>query len=582
MKNINNKNLPQKGDVVQKIRVIIIGAGADGVSVYNLLKDINDVEIEYFVEMPGEATAEKFFDAEGVRVCYDLGAIQNIKDIAVIINTVRHPLVEEALKKVEPNVSVIDTRGVNLMVRLFREKKELLESKRIQGELSTILNSVQEAVEVADKKGRIKYVNPAFTRVTGITSGNRIGQNVFEISSEGALAMALRTGKSVFGHRTRVGGSNAEVISNASPIMVDGGVEGAVVVFQHFTDVMKLMDELRQRTTMIESLSDKFGQVTTCKYSFEDILGQNPELKKCILVSERAARSNSTVLLLGESGTGKELFAHAVHHASPRRDKPFIKVNCAAIPENLLESEFFGYVKGAFTGAVKSKIGKFELAHGGTIFLDEIGDMNLSLQGKLLRVLQEMEFEKIGGNQTIRVDVRVIAATNRNLRDLIRKGAFREDLYYRLNVVEITIPPLRVRKEDLPVLVNNLIVKLNRKLGKKVKGLARDAEDVLYSYDWPGNVRELENVVERVMVTVDDEILTKQHFIQYVSQLKTAPGRDVELLPIEQMEQILIKKALVKYGNTVEGKRKAARALNISLATLYNKLKKAQPESSSI
>lgn len=567
---------------MQTIKVAIIGTGADGVSVYNLLKDINDVAIEGFVEVPGETRAVNFPARDGITVCRDLNKIQELKNIAVVVNTVKDFEVEENLKKIRGSVSIIETRAVNLMVHLFREKQELLESKRVQGELSTILNSVQEAVEVADKNGVIRYINPAFTRITGIQAENRIGINVFEISPDGALAMALRTGKNVFGHRTRVGGSNAEVISNASPILVDGSVEGAVVVFQHFTDVMKLMDELRQRTTLIENLSDKFGQVTTCKYSFSDILGNNSELKKCIQVAERAARSNSTVLLLGESGTGKELFAHAIHYASPRRDKPFIKVNCAAIPENLLESEFFGYAKGAFTGAVKSKIGKFELAHGGTIFLDEIGDMNLSLQGKLLRVLQEMEFERIGGNQTIRVDVRVIAATNRNLRDLIRKGKFREDLYYRLNVVEITVPPLRVRKEDLPVLVNNLIVKLNRKLGKKVKGLSRDAEEILFSYDWPGNVRELENVVERVMVTVDEEILSKKNFVQHVSQLKAAPERDMELLPIDQMEQILIKKALAKYGNSVEGKRRAARALNISLATLYNKLKKAKSENSSI
>ncbi len=567
---------------MQKIKVVIIGTGTDGVAVFNLLKDIKDVEIECFVELPEQSTAADFLNIDGIPVCHDLDAIKNLKNIAVVVNTVKHSLIEENLKKIEQDFSIIETRAVKLMVQLFREKKELLESKRIQGELATILNSVQEAVEVADQNGVIKYVNPAFTRVTGIQPVDRIGQNVFEISPEGALAMAIRTGKCVFGHRTKVGGSNAEVISNASPIMVDDSVEGAVVVFQHFTDVMKLMDELRQRTTMIEKLSDKFGQVTTCKYSFVDILGNNTELKKCIYVSERAARSNSTVLLLGESGTGKELFGHAIHHASSRREKPFIKVNCAAIPESLLESEFFGYAKGAFTGAVKSKIGKFELAHGGSIFLDEIGDMNLSLQGKLLRVLQEMEFEKNGGNQTIRVDVRVIAATNRNLRNLIRKGEFREDLYYRLNVVKITVPPLRVRKEDLPVLVNNLIVKLNRKLGKKVKGLTKDAIDLFYSYDWPGNVRELENVLERVMVTVDEEILTKKNFIQYVSQIKAAPERGMELVSIDQMEQVLINKALAKYGNTVEGKRRAARALNISLATLYNKLKKAKSESLSI
>ncbi len=567
---------------MQTIKVAIIGFGADGLSVYNLLKDLEGIEIACFFN-PAQGPAGNYpASYEGIKVFYDLNAIFDIESLDVVINTVKDREVEEKLKKVRGNVSVIETRAVNLMVRLFKEKQELLKIKRIQGELSAILNSVQEAVEVADKSGVIKYVNPAFTRITGIPPEDRIGKNVLEVSPDGALAMALRQGKNVFGHRTRVGGSNAEVISNASLITVDGSVEGAVVVFQHFTDVMRLMDELRQRTTMIENLSDKFGQVTTCKYTFADILGNSAELKKAIQVAEKAARSNSTVLLLGESGTGKELFAHAIHFASPRREKPFIKVNCAAIPENLLESEFFGYAKGAFTGAVKSKIGKFELAHGGTIFLDEIGDMNLNLQGKLLRVLQEMEFERVGGNQTIRVDVRVIAATNRNLRELIRQGRFREDLYYRLNVVEITVPPLRVRKEDLPILVNNLIVKLNRKLGKKVKGLSRDAEEVLYSYDWPGNVRELENVVERVMVTVDGEILTKNNFVQHVSQFKTVPERDIDLLPIDKMEQIMIKKALSKYGSTVEGKRRAAQALNISLATLYNKLKKVKSEDSSI
>jgi PAS domain S-box-containing protein len=565
---------------MQKIKVAIIGTGADGVSVYNLLKDIVGIEVTCFFRIAGENEESTGSLEDGNIKIYDgLQKINDIADLDVIINTVEGI---ELDKSIRGKVSVIDTRAVNLMVRLFKEKQEFLKIKRIQGELSTILNSVQEAVEVADKDGLIKYVNPAFVRITGIPADQRIGKNVLEVSPDGALSMVLRTGKSVFGHRTRVGGSNAEVISNASPIMVDGKLDGAVVVFQHFTDVMKLMDELRQSTSIIENLSDKFGQVTTCKYSFADILGDSPDLKKCIQVAERAARSNTTVLLLGESGTGKELFAHAIHHASSRRDKPFIKVNCAAIPENLLESEFFGYAKGAFTGAVKSKIGKFELANGGTIFLDEIGDMNLMLQGKLLRVLQEMEFERVGGNQTIRVDVRVVAATNRNLREMIRNGKFREDLYYRLNVVEITIPPLRVRKEDLPVLVNNLIVKLNRKLGKKVKGLSRDAEEILYSYDWPGNVRELENVVERVMVTVDDEVLTKRNFVQHVSQFKSLPERDVELLPIDQMEQILIKKALAKFGNTVEGKRRAAQALNISLATLYNKLKKAKYENSSI
>ncbi|HBV96973.1 MAG TPA: Fis family transcriptional regulator [Desulfotomaculum sp.] len=519
-----------------------------------------------------------FPDGENVPVIANL---DNLKsggmDILILAGTDEKS--ESLIREhVGPKVSVVDQNALDLVSLVLKEKEKLLEFKKIQSELTIILNSVHEAIEVADINGNIIYVNPAFTKVTGIPEDERIGKNIFEVSPEGALATVIKTGKDIFGHRTKVGGSNSEVVSNAAPISVDGKITGGVVVFQHLTDVMKLMDELRQRTSLIENLSEKLGQVTTSKYSFNDILGTSPELRKSINLAERSSKSNSTVLLLGESGTGKELFAHAIHHASPRREKPFIKVNCAAIPENLLESEFFGYAKGAFTGALKSKIGKFELANGGTIFLDEIGDMSLNLQGKLLRVLQEMEFERVGGNQTIKVDVRVISATNRNLRDLIRQGKFREDLYYRLNVVEITIPPLRHHKEDLSMLSNSLIIKLNRKLGKKVKGLSRDAEEALYSYDWPGNVRELENVVERVMVTVDDDIITKKNLILHVSQFKNISDKDMDLIPIDRMEQILIRKALLKFGNTVEGKRRAAQALNISLATLYNKLKKERPE----
>lgn len=562
---------------MQKIKVAIAGNGKKVNYIYLMFRAVPEVDITglYCV---GDSEDLIFPDGENVPVIANL---DNLKsggmDILILAGTDEKS--ESLIREhVGPKVSVVDQNALDLVSLVLKEKEKLLEFKKIQSELTIILNSVHEAIEVADINGNIIYVNPAFTKVTGIPEDERIGKNIFEVSPEGALATVIKTGKDIFGHRTKVGGSNSEVVSNAAPISVDGKITGGVVVFQHLTDVMKLMDELRQRTSLIENLSEKLGQVTTSKYSFNDILGTSPELRKSINLAERSSKSNSTVLLLGESGTGKELFAHAIHHASPRREKPFIKVNCAAIPENLLESEFFGYAKGAFTGALKSKIGKFELANGGTIFLDEIGDMSLNLQGKLLRVLQEMEFERVGGNQTIKVDVRVISATNRNLRDLIRQGKFREDLYYRLNVVEITIPPLRHHKEDLSMLSNSLIIKLNRKLGKKVKGLSRDAEEALYSYDWPGNVRELENVVERVMVTVDDDIITKKNLILHVSQFKNISDKDMDLIPIDRMEQILIRKALLKFGNTVEGKRRAAQALNISLATLYNKLKKERPE----
>ncbi len=562
------------------VRVAIAGAGKDGYKAYRMLKEIKEVSIVGITDKNSTAAGIVAARNEGVFVADNLNTLLSKPGLDIIIDATSAP---EVLSLILQNknyaTAIMEAKAANLVISLLREKKEeLLEIKSIKSQLSAILDSVQEAIEVVDINGNIKFVNPAFSRITGIPEDVRINQNIFEASPDGALATVLKTGKLVFGQRTKVGGSNAEVVSNAAPIIVDGTMDGAVVVFQHFTDVMNLMEELKKSTSIIENLTDKLGQVTTSKYTFDNILGNSTEIKRSIDLAERSARSNSTVLIQGESGTGKELFAHAIHSSSMRRENPFIKVNCAAIPETLLESEFFGYEKGAFTGAVKSKIGKFELAHGGSIFLDEIGDMNLNLQGKLLRVLQEMEFERVGGTQTTKVDVRVIAATNRNLRELIRLGRFREDLFYRLNVVEITVPPLRVRKEDLPVLLDNLIVKLNRKLGKKVKRVDGEALELLISYDWPGNIRELENMIERVMVTMDEEVITKKTMVMHTSQFKITQERDLDLLPLAQMEEMMIKKALVKYGNTVEGKKRASQALNISLATLYNKLKRYAPD----
>ena len=566
------------------VRVAIVGAGEEGFAAYKMLSEMKEVSIAGIADIDPAAPGITAAQQEGIFVADNIISLLMLPHLDVIIDAVGSANVYNMIQgHKNDKTAVMEARAANLIISiLMKKKEELLEIKSVKSQLSAILDSVQEAIEVADINGNIKFVNPAFCRVTGIAEEERINHNIFEASPDGALATVLKTGKLVFGHRTKVGGSNAEVVSNAAPIIVDGVMDGGVVVFQHFTDVMNLMDELQKSTSIIENLTDKLGQVTTSKYTFDNILGSSTELKSCVDLAERSARSNSTVLLLGESGTGKELFAHAIHSSSMRRENPFIKVNCAAIPETLLESEFFGYEKGAFTGAVKSKIGKFELAHGGTIFLDEIGDMNLILQGKVLRVLQEMEFERVGGTQTTKVDVRVIAATNRNLRELIRLGKFREDLFYRLNVVEITVPPLRVRKEDLPVLLDNLIVKLNRKLGKKVKWVDREAQEVLSNYDWPGNIRELENIIERVMVTMDEEVITKKNLGMHTNQFRITHERDVDLVPIDQMEEMMIKKAVTKYGNSVEGKRRASQALNISLATLYNKLKRYTPENTNI
>jgi PAS domain S-box-containing protein len=560
------------------VKVVLIGAGQGGFTVYKTLRDVVGVDILGVADINPFTPAMVMAKEDRVKVVTDFRELLSNEEIDVIVESTSLDEVRQQIQLLKnPKTIVIESKAAELMMHLIKEKEELLEIKKVKGELSAILNSVHEAIEVADNNGVIRYVNPAFSRVTGISESTRIGLNIYDVSPDGALALALKEKKKFFGYRTKVGGTNVEVVSNAAPIIIDGKIEGAVVVFHHLTDMMNLMEELRKSSSIIENLNEKLGQITSSKYTFGNLFGSNEELKKTIEVAKMAAKSNSTVLVLGESGTGKEIFAHAIHYDSNRKDHPFIKVNCAAIPETLLESEFFGYEKGAFTGAVKTKIGKFELANDGTIFLDEIGDMNLYLQAKLLRVLQEMEIERIGATQSIKIDVRVIAATNRDLKEMIRKGEFREDLYYRLNVVELKIPPLRRRLEDLPTLVNMLIVKFNRKLGRKVKGLSPLAEKMMMNYQWPGNIRELENIIERAMVTNDEDIITQKHLGQYLEHHSGGGigiNGDDEISPLEDLEKIEIIKALNKFGGTVEGKKKAANALKISLATLYNKFKR--------
>ncbi|HBW37222.1 sigma-54-dependent Fis family transcriptional regulator [Desulfosporosinus sp. BICA1-9] len=562
--------------MARKIKVGIVGMGQGGVSIYKTLRTIEHVELSVVCDHLINSHGMQMAQLDGVQTCVLLADFLKVPNLDVIIEATGASQVQQQIEQAKDKTcAVIEAQGANLMMYIIEEKEKLADIKRLKGELDAILNSVQEAIEVAGINGQIKYVNPSFSRVTSIPAGQRIGNNIFDVSPNGALARSLRTHEAVFAHRAVVGGANVEVVANASPIVVDGKMEGAVVVFQPLTDIYKLMEQLRASNQVIDDLQTRINQISTSSYTFDDLIGSQPEFESALNLARKAAKSNSTILITGESGTGKELFAHAIHGASLRLDKPFIKVNCAAIPETLLESEFFGHEKGAFTGALKTKLGKMELANGGTIFLDEIGDMNLSLQAKLLRVLQEMEFERVGGNQTINVDVRVISATNRNLLEMTKRGKFREDLYYRLNVLELRLPPLRKHKEDIPSYVQSLIVKFNRKFGKHVKGLTTQAEELLMQYNWPGNIRELQNVVERAMVTAEGEIITHKYIFNLVDSQAQIQHEQVlqGVIPLEQMEKQLIRLALKQYGDTVEGKKQAAKALKISLATLYNKLK---------
>ena len=316
------------------------------------------------------------------------------------------------------------------------------------------------------------------------------------------------------------------------------------------------------------------------KYKFENFIGDSPEMHKVFRVIEKVADTDSTVLILGESGTGKELVAKAIHYNSMRRDKPLIPVNCGAIPEDLLESELFGHEKGAFTNAIRTRIGRFEMSNGGTIFLDEIGEMSPHLQVKLLRILQEQEFERLGGTKTIKCDIRVIAATNKDLDKLVVENEFREDLYYRLRVIPIEIPPLRDRRSDIPLLVRHFVDLMIKTRGKGIKGISKDVIKAFMNYDWPGNVRELENIIERMIILTDADELTIQDVPDKVLQKQRSEEVGPSMIPddgfslnnaINEYERLLIIRALEKADWV---KNRAAKLLNMNRTTLVEKIKK--------
>ncbi|MBC7347129.1 MAG: sigma 54-interacting transcriptional regulator, partial [Clostridia bacterium] len=415
-----------------------------------------------------------------------------------------------------------------------------------------ILDSSPEGILIADKEGTILYANDAYTKICRRDGLQLLGKNILLTNPQGALAEVLRTGQPVFGKKVRPAGSQCDVIAHAFPISLNGRTVGGVVFFQEAAEALEILEQLTRARESLAILTTKMESMGKAPYTFASIVGRSRCLQEALATARKAATTDSTVLLRGESGTGKELFAAAIHNASRRARQPFVHVNCAAIPDNLLESEFFGHEKGSFTGASQRKLGTFELADRGTIFLDEIGDMDLRLQAKVLQVLQSGEFRRVGGTATIKVNVRVIAATNRNLEELMDKGQFRQDLYFRLNVVEINIPPLRERKEDIPLLVDHLLGKIGRKIGKRVAGISEEALTLLERYCWPGNVRELENVLERALALVEEgqPVTAGDIFLPRPRQA----GQE-EFMPLAEMERVMIEKALAKFGTSVQGKR---------------------------
>ncbi|MBF4694188.1 sigma-54-dependent Fis family transcriptional regulator [Fusibacter ferrireducens] len=459
------------------------------------------------------------------------------------------------------------------LIEFLNRMADLIVSKVLEQEASdklqvainqmmALIDSVDEGIIAVDEYGTIIYKNSVINDMFLFNEAQIEKQKIFELLPKPYIEKLVHQKETFNNIELSIAQNQHEyhTLVSGKPVLLGTKSAGSILIFKKMEDIYNVVNtiSLNNQSTL-----------------FEDIIGEGPEIK---LVKDRAklvANSNSTVLILGESGTGKELFARAIHYSSDRHEKPFIAFNCAAIPESLLESELFGYEAGSFTGATKGgKLGKFQLAQGGTIFLDEIGDVPIHLQTKLLRVLQEKSLEKLGGHKSVELDIRVIAATNKYLEQMVIDGSFREDLFYRLSVIPINIPPLRERKGDIKILLNYFLKHYNQKLRKNIKGFHQSAEEILLHNSWKGNVRELENVIEYAVNMETSPYITLNSIPQRirVSQVEEQPH--MKLIPLEEMERNLIYEALEVYGHGVQDKTKVAQVLGIGIATLYRKIKK--------
>lgn len=455
---------------------------------------------------------------------------------------------------------------------------ELENVKSLKSTLESAIESIFEGIVIVDKNACITMINQSYCEFLGVEAEKVIGQYVADVIPNTRMHVVAQGGKAEVTDIQRINEHNCVV--TRIPIVKDGERVGAVgkVVFKDVKDLKLLSVKLNKLQFEVEYYKEELRKAYGGKYTFDNIIGDSEKMQWTKSIAIKAAKGNSTVLILGESGTGKELFAHSIHNDSSRHDGPFIKVNCAAVPENLLESELFGYDDGAFTGAKKGgKPGRFELANGGTIFLDEIGDMPLSMQAKMLRVLQEKEFERVGGTKTIKLDLRIIAATNRDLEKMIEEGKFRQDLYYRLNIISLNISPLRERVDDIAMLCIMLLKKINKQTPHCVEGVSATALQLLMNYPWPGNVRELENMLERAINLMDDDefLINPENLppvLKKVSKVKDK-GESEEHLSglLGDTERQAILKALEAAGGN---KSEAAKLLGIHRSGFYQKMKK--------
>jgi len=480
--------------------------------------------------------------------------------------------------KAEPrDIDMFKIFGARACAELQRKRFEDA-LKQSEEKLSRILASAMDAIIAIDHDRRIVLFNQAAERIFTCSAGWALGQPFDRFLSRpfrGLLEDYFRDEKVRQQLWTPAGltavRANREefpIEASISPLEA-GGQPLYTIILRDVNERMKTQAELsRLQQQNIYLQSEIHGE-----HKFEDMVGEAPAMKELFAAVRNVAQVDATVLINGETGTGKELIAHALHNLSSRKDKLFVKMNCAALPSELIESELFGHEKGAFTGATAQRKGRFEVADGGTLFLDEVGELSAPAQAKLLRVLQEQEFERVGGTRTIRVDVRIIAATNRNLADMVEAGTFRSDLYYRLNVFPLQLPPLRERVEDIALLAGHFLEKCTRKLGKSFKGVDAESLNRLRRYHWPGNIRELQNIIERAAILGAGERLVIQESLTPPAGT-TAVATATDMRTLEQIEEAHIRQILQQSDWVIEGKRGAATILGLEPSTLRYRMQK--------
>ncbi len=458
---------------------------------------------------------------------------------------------------------IASAKGIENQIKYRLKTLKIEEQNKYQ---KAIVENISEGFLMIDNRGIVAYINDKGSKILGVNRETSIGKSIEDlVPFKPTILEVLETGKGYTDKEyvlENCKGMRHHLLKTATPIWDENGeLIGVIDIFKEIKYVKKMVNNM-------------VG--ARAAFTFDDIIGKSKKMRESIDVAKKAAQSSSNTLILGESGTGKELFAQAIHNESARRHGPFVAINCAAIPKELIESELFGYASGAFTGGIKGgRPGKFELANGGTIFLDEIGDMPLNIQAKLLRVLQDRKVVRVGGNNVFSVDVRILAATNQNLYKACENQNFRWDIYYRLNVLTVNIPPLRERLEDIDDITLHLIKTIEKRLGKNVGGISEEVLKILRTNSWGGNVRELENVLERAINICGDERIELEHLPGYLVEQNASAVNDNDagqgIMSLEQMEKELIREVLMHCGGNIS---QASKLLKISRNTLYNKIGK--------